>query len=53
MMTIQSLSEQDLPNKMQFVATVHSSLGSAYLEMGQTEQSIEHFTKDMEIAEEE
>lgn len=52
-MTVQSLSETELPNKMQFLATLHSCLGNAHLELGHTELAMEHFEKDMQIAEEE
>lgn len=53
MMTVLSLTEADLPNRSQFIATLYSSLGNAYLELGQTDQALEHFEKDMKIAEEE
>ena len=51
MRTVQDLSEHDLPNKLQFVATLHSAMGNAHLELGHEEQALEHFNKDMEIAE--
>ena len=53
MMTVMSLTDADLPNRNQFIATLHSSLGNAYLELGQTDQALEHFQKDMKIAEDE
>ena len=53
MMTVLSLTEADLPNRSQFIATLYSSLGNAYLELDQTDQALEHFEKDMKIAEEE
>ena len=52
-MTVQSLAEADLPNKMQFLATLHSCLGNAHLELGNIELAMEHFEKDMKIAEKE
>ena len=51
MKIVQDLSELDLPNKLQFIATLHSSIGNAHLELGHEEQALEHFNKDMEIAE--
>ena len=47
--TIQNLSEGDLPNKAHFVATVHSCIGSASLEIGDAETSLEHHLKDYAI----
>ena len=52
MNTVQTLSDDDLPNKLQFIATLHSCIGNAQLELGNTELALEHFQKDMEIAEE-
>lgn len=52
MNTVQKLSDDDLPNKLQFIATLHSCIGNAQLELGNTKQALEHFQKDMEIAEE-
>ena len=48
--TIQSLSEVDLPNKTHFIATVHSCIGSASLELGDAETSLEHHLKDCAIS---
>jgi tetratricopeptide (TPR) repeat protein len=53
MMTVQSLTEAELPNKMQFIATLHSCIGNAHLELGHVDVALEHFEKDMQIATEE
>ena len=51
MRTVQGLSEQDLPNKEDFLASLHSSIGSAHLELGNTELALDHFSQDLKIAE--
>lgn len=53
MMMVLSLSDADLPSRSQFIATLHSCLGNVHLELGHTDQAMEHFEKDMKIAEEE
>ena len=49
--TVQGLSEQELPNKDDFLASLHGSLGSAHLELGNTELALDHFTQDLKTAE--
>lgn len=51
--TVAQLSEESLPNKQQFIATLHSCIGTTYLEMGDTSKAMEQFIKDKEIAEKE
>ena len=53
MKTITGLGEDNLPNKQQFVATLHSCLGSAELELGNYDEALVHFKMDLEIAEQE
>ena len=48
---MQGLTERDLPNKEDFLASLHASLGSAHLELGNTELALEHFTQDLKIVE--
>ena len=52
MKTVQELSPEDLPSKMEFVANVHSCMGNAYLEMGEAEQALEQHLNDLKITEE-
>ena len=50
--TVERLSEADLPGKVQFVATLHSCIGSAQIELGRTEDALEHHLKDHAISRE-
>ncbi len=47
---VQSVSEDSLPNKLQYVAMLHSHIGTAQLELGKVDLAMEQFEKDMEIA---
>lgn len=50
--TVEGLTEGDLPGKVQFVATLHSCIGSAQMELGQSEDALEHHLKDHAISRE-
>lgn len=50
--TVERLNETDLPGKVQFVATLHSCIGSAQIELGRTEDALEHHLKDHAISRE-
>ena len=50
--TVEGLTEEDLPGKAQFVATLHSCIGSAQMELGQSENALEHHLKDHAISRE-
>ena len=52
MRTVQSLSEKDLPNKYVFIASLHSCIGNAQLELGEGEMALKHHLDDLGIAEE-
>lgn len=52
MKTVQDLSTTDLPNKLEFLASLHSSTGNAYLEMGEADLALEQHTEDLKISEE-
>ena len=52
MKTVQGLADGDLPNKLEFLASLHSCVGNAYLEMGEAEKALEHHMEDLRIAEE-
>ena len=48
---IENWTDDDLHNKPEMVATLHSSMGNAYLELGQYEKALKEHNKDLEIAE--
>ena len=48
--TVNSLTEENLPNKLQFVATLHSCIGNAHLELGNISKALSHYKQDMVIA---
>lgn len=52
MRTVQELADSDLPNKQEFIASLHSCIGNAYLEIGEAEKALEHHLNDLKIAEE-
>lgn len=52
MKTVEDLSTTDLPNKMEFIASLHSCMGNAYLEMGEAQLALEQHLSDLKIAEE-
>ena len=52
MKTVQELSDSDLPSKREFIASLHSCMGNAYLEMGDADMALEQHLKDFKIAEE-
>ena len=51
MKTVAALAEKDLPSKQEYVATLHSCLGNALLELGEAELALEHHHKDLAISE--
>ncbi len=53
MKTVQGLSEKDLPHKSEFVASLHSCIGNAQLELGEAEASLNNHLQDLKIAEDE
>ncbi len=48
---VENMSDDDIPNRAEVVANLHSCIGNAYLEMGNTNKAMEHHKKDLEIAE--
>ncbi|XP_033729042.1 tetratricopeptide repeat protein 25-like isoform X3 [Pecten maximus] len=51
MKTVREMSEEDLSNKWEIMANIHSQMGNAYLEMGKYSLAIENHEQDLEIAE--
>ena len=52
MRTVQELTDTDLPIKQEFIASIHSCMGNAYLELGEADKALEHHLDDLKIAEE-
>ena len=48
---VNKLSDNDLPNRQEIVANLHSCLGNAYLELGEYKKALQHHEKDKQIAE--
>ena len=49
MKEVDKLSDDDLQNRPEVVASLHSCLGNAHLELGQYSKALEHHCKDQEI----
>lgn len=52
MKTVQDLTERDVPNKQEFIASLHSCIGNAQLELGAADLALKHHLDDLKIAEE-
>ncbi len=50
MKTLTKMRESDVKNKQELLAHVHSSIGSALINLGEVEQGLEHYMKDLEIS---
>ena len=50
MKTVEALTDKDLPNKNEFVASLYSCIGNAQLELGEADLALEHHLKDLELA---
>lgn len=51
MKTVLALTEKDLPGKQEYIASLHSCIGNAQLELGEAELALEHHFKDLAIGE--
>ena len=51
MRTVQELTERDVPNKPEFIASLHSCIGNAHLELGDSDLALKHHLDDLKIAE--
>ena len=47
---VEKWSDEDLPNRPEVVANLHSLMGNAYLELQNYAKAQEHHNKDYEIA---
>ena len=50
--TLKACQASDVPNKAELLATLHSCIGNALLELGDTEKALESHLKDLKLAEE-
>lgn len=48
--TVENWSDEDVPNRADVVANLHSCIGNAYLELGKNNKALEHYERDFEIA---
>ncbi|KAJ8307020.1 hypothetical protein KUTeg_015104 [Tegillarca granosa] len=49
--TVQGFTEEQVPNKLEVIANLHSCIGNAYLEMGFFEKSLENHQIDFDMGE--
>ena len=49
--TVEALTEKDLPSKEEFLGSIYACIGNAYLELGEAELALEHYLKDLALAE--
>ena len=47
--TLQSLNEKDLPSKQELIASLYSVIGTAQLELGEADKSLENHLKDYQL----
>lgn len=47
--TVQLLSEKDLPSKQELIASLYSVIGTAQLELGEADKSLESHLKDYQL----
>ena len=52
MKTVRELAQKDIPNKVEFIASLHSCIGNAHLELGDSDLALKHHLEDLKIAEE-
>ena len=50
MKEVDKWSEDDIPNRAEVVASLHSCIGNAQLELGDYDKALHHHEKDLEIA---
>ena len=50
--TVKNTPEDELQNKQEILANLHSQMGNAYLEMGKYSLALDHHNQDRDIAQE-
>jgi len=48
---VSGFSEDDVPNKVEVIANLHSCVGNAYLELGEYNKSLSSHETDLSIGE--
>ena len=51
MKLVQDLGDSELLSKQELVASLHSCIGNAYLEIGEAEKALHHHLQDLKTAE--
>ncbi|XP_073351449.1 outer dynein arm-docking complex subunit 4 [Pagrus major] len=51
MKIMQGWSEKEVPNKKEVLGSLHSCIGNALFDLGDTDKALEHHQKDLELAE--
>ena len=49
---VENCPDDEIQNKPELIASLHSSLGNAYLELGKTNQAMDHHEIDYDLARE-
>lgn len=49
---VENSSDEDIQNKPELIASLNSSLGNAYLELGKLHQAMDYHQRDLDIARE-
>jgi DNA repair ATPase RecN len=50
--TVENMSDDQLQNKAEILANLHSQIGNAHLELGKYSESLKHHEEDLKIAKE-
>ncbi|XP_078323700.1 outer dynein arm-docking complex subunit 4-like isoform X5 [Crassostrea virginica] len=50
--TVENMNEDQLQNKAEILANIHSQIGNAYLELGKYNESLKHHEEDLKISKE-
>eukprot|EP00105_Crassostrea_gigas_P014176 XP_011430751.1 PREDICTED: tetratricopeptide repeat protein 25 isoform X4 [Crassostrea gigas] len=50
--TVENMNEDQLQNKAEILANIHSQIGNAYLELGKYNDSLKHHEEDLKISKE-
>lgn len=49
--TVQGFTEDEVPNKVEVIANIHSCIGNAYLEMGAFDKALDSHQTDLHLGE--
>jgi len=51
MKIVRGWSEKEVPNRKEVLGSLHSCIGNAFIDLGDTDRALEHHRKDLELAE--